>query len=149
MPKRPTKIDPEVPDTTPMEDSKPGEEIAPEKIALDELQRRINESLNTMAKSEDWMTGAPPTSASPLPEPATKAIVETVVQNFQTCYDYHGTLWTSIPGMPSDEKSVRDLLRRLVASKRISFRTCGMDVNPAIQRLPDRYYNLAKPNVSR
>jgi hypothetical protein len=42
-----------------MDDSKPGEEGAPEKIDLDALRRRINEVLNVVAKFEDWLPGAP------------------------------------------------------------------------------------------
>lgn len=144
VPKRKTRIQPEVPDSTPMEHSKPDYPTVPKELDLDKLRWPTQEDLNSRGRSEDWMTDSPPSPAKPLAASVMKTIIETVVHKFQTSYDYHGTLWTSIPGLPSDQKSVRDLLRRLVDSKRITFRTSGMDVNPAIQRLPDRYYNLSK-----
>jgi hypothetical protein len=135
-------IEKDAPENAPLEEEKTGGETAPEQIDVAAFEDRTNRMLQLMGNPENWLTNDPQTPSQP--PPSIDSIVETVVHRYQTSHDFNGTLWTSIPGMPTHEKAVRELLTQLVNSNRITFRTTTMDVNPGIQRLPDRFYDLAK-----
>ena len=123
-------------------DEKAGEEIAPEQLDVAAFEEGLKRMFQALGNPEEWLTNDPQVPSTP--PPSLDSIVAAVVGRYHTSDDYNGTLWTSISGMPMDEKRVRALLTQLVDTKKITFRTTGMDVNPGIERLPDSFYDLAK-----
>jgi hypothetical protein len=66
------------------------------------------------------------------------AIVEAVVSNYLTSGDFKGLRWNELnTDLQGSDAEIRGHLKSLIQSRRITFRTDDIDVNPAIKRLPD------------
>jgi hypothetical protein len=70
-----------------------------------------------------------------------EALIETVAKFYLTSHDFHGVLRSSLPEeFQTQDPEKRSVLKLLVKTQRITFRTHDMDTNPAIKRLPDNSY---------
>jgi hypothetical protein len=67
-----------------------------------------------------------------------KNVVEQVVANYLSSGDFNGQLWTALqPKLPTDLPRMRQTLKELVKTGRITFRTTSLDPNPGIKRAAD------------
>lgn len=65
-------------------------------------------------------------------------IVEQVVMHYLTSDNFNGLLWSAIKQkVPNDGPDRRQVLKKLLSTGRITFRTSSLDPNPGIKRSPD------------